>query len=252
MEELDKLQYLSLVSKVCTELENHLGFNDKDMAEFIIQLADENSTFDSFKMALINNQAQFTDSFIANLLRIIQHMRPNKNKNLETNIGKNKSNKDDKELKRALYPCLALPDKEFEKENIEDIQDTEDTMKLFEQLSKENTKLENEKTSKQNTDNDSTNRHKSKHKSSKDSSRRDRSHSPQKSSKHHHRDSSRHNHKSRRYCWQINCKFIFNKILLLGQEVGHVLRQEIIVHIIKILDDKNMKNYLRHQLLEQY
>lgn len=244
MEELEKLQYLSLVSKVCTELENHLGFNDKDMAEFIIQLADENSTFDSFKLALIDNQAQFTDSFIGNLLRIIQHMRPNKNKNYETNIGKDK---DDKELKRALYPCLALPDKEFEKENIEDIQDTEDTMKLFEQLSKENTKLENEK-SKHNHDIDSRDRHKSKHKSSKES-RRDRSRSP--SSKHHHRDSSRHNHKSRRYYWQIIVNLILNlflkKYFFIGQEVD--LLQEL---IIKIRNDKNMKNYLKHQLLEQY
>ncbi|KAL4676513.1 hypothetical protein H8959_010658 [Pygathrix nigripes] len=30
-EELTKLEYLSLVSKVCTELDNHLGINDKDL-----------------------------------------------------------------------------------------------------------------------------------------------------------------------------------------------------------------------------
>lgn len=33
-EELNKLEYLSLVSKVCTELENHLGINDKDLGKF--------------------------------------------------------------------------------------------------------------------------------------------------------------------------------------------------------------------------
>lgn len=32
-EELAKLEYLSLVSKVCTELDNHLGINDKDLGE---------------------------------------------------------------------------------------------------------------------------------------------------------------------------------------------------------------------------
>ena len=31
MEELEKLESLSLVSKICTELENHLGMNDKDL-----------------------------------------------------------------------------------------------------------------------------------------------------------------------------------------------------------------------------
>lgn len=35
MDELQKLEYLSLVSKVCTELENHLGLNDKDLGIYI-------------------------------------------------------------------------------------------------------------------------------------------------------------------------------------------------------------------------
>ena len=30
-DELRKLEHLSLVSKVCTELDNHLGLNDKDL-----------------------------------------------------------------------------------------------------------------------------------------------------------------------------------------------------------------------------
>lgn len=34
LEELAKLEYLSLVSKVCTELDNHLGINDKDLGEW--------------------------------------------------------------------------------------------------------------------------------------------------------------------------------------------------------------------------
>ena len=33
MDELDKLEHLSLVSKVCTELDNHLGLNDKDLGK---------------------------------------------------------------------------------------------------------------------------------------------------------------------------------------------------------------------------
>lgn len=35
MDEVAKLEYLSLVSKICTELENHLGINDKDLGEFL-------------------------------------------------------------------------------------------------------------------------------------------------------------------------------------------------------------------------
>ena len=35
MDELEKLEELSLVSKICTELENHLGMNDKDLGKYI-------------------------------------------------------------------------------------------------------------------------------------------------------------------------------------------------------------------------
>ena len=124
MDELEKLQYLSLVSKVCTELENHLGINDQDLAEFVIALANKNDSFEAFKTALVKNEAEFSDSLIANLLRIIQHMRPKKSKK---DIEKKKqdfhssSSKDDPQddehrnkvdigMKRALFPCLAIPD----------------------------------------------------------------------------------------------------------------------------------------------
>ena len=180
MNELEKLQYLSLVSKVCTELENHLGFNDKDMAEFIIDLAEENSTFDSFKSALIANQAQFTDSFIANLLRIIQHMRPKKkskvfNDNDDQNDdvdddGNDGRKKDDKQMKRALYPCLALPDREIDQKYGDEVekenhQDMDDTMKLLEQLSEKN---------KQNDDDDNDKRQKEKDRDDSDRKRSSR------------------------------------------------------------------------------
>ncbi|KPJ00144.1 ATP-dependent RNA helicase DHX8 [Papilio xuthus] len=76
MNEVAKLEHLSLVSKICTGLDNHLGLNDKDLAEFIIDLAEKNPTFDDFKISLIKNGAEFSDSFMTNLLRIIQHMKP--------------------------------------------------------------------------------------------------------------------------------------------------------------------------------
>lgn len=152
MDELEKLQYLSLVSKICTELENHLGFNDKDMAEFIIALAEENHTFDAFKDALSKNAAEFTDSFVASLFRIIQHMRPEKasKKVKDADDDDEGEKKSDLELKRALFPCLALPndpnvakmldyEKESKKEKVDDEPD-DDTMALFEALESKNTK----------------------------------------------------------------------------------------------------------------
>lgn len=36
MDEVLKLEHLSLVSKICTELENHLGLNDKDLGKLYL------------------------------------------------------------------------------------------------------------------------------------------------------------------------------------------------------------------------
>ena len=38
--DLEKLNYLSLVAKVCKELENHHSISDKDLAEYIIHCWD--------------------------------------------------------------------------------------------------------------------------------------------------------------------------------------------------------------------
>ncbi|EDS35805.1 ATP-dependent RNA helicase DHX8 [Culex quinquefasciatus] len=80
MDELEQLEHLSLVSKICTELENHLGLNDKDLAEFIIDLAEKNPSEEGFRRVLGENGAEFSESFTANLLRIIQLMKPPKNR----------------------------------------------------------------------------------------------------------------------------------------------------------------------------
>jgi len=104
MDELRRLEHLSLVSKVCTELDNHYSMNDKDLAEFIIDLANKNKSLAKFKSALLDNGAEFSDSFIENLLRIIQHMTPG---------GKVEDTEEPRPklaLLREQLPCLAIPD----------------------------------------------------------------------------------------------------------------------------------------------
>ena len=59
MDDLLKLEELSLVSKICTELENHLGINDKVLAEFVIALAEKHPSLESFKSVLAENGAEF-------------------------------------------------------------------------------------------------------------------------------------------------------------------------------------------------
>ena len=105
MDELRRLEHLSLVSKVCTELDNHYSMNDKDLAEFIIDLANKSQTLAKFKAALTDNGAEFADSFIENLLRIIQHMTPGGAGGKEEEAPKGKLG-----LLREQLPCLAIPD----------------------------------------------------------------------------------------------------------------------------------------------
>ncbi|XP_068161602.1 ATP-dependent RNA helicase DHX8 [Antennarius striatus] len=109
VDELSQLEYLSLVSKVCTELDNHLGISDKDLAEFVIDLAEKQPTFDGFKDLLLQNGAEFTDSLISNLLRLIQTMRPPSKAStskVSEDLVKPKSEKD--QLKE-LFPALCRP-----------------------------------------------------------------------------------------------------------------------------------------------
>uniref|UniRef100_A0A8B9SYB4 ATP-dependent RNA helicase DHX8 n=1 Tax=Anas platyrhynchos TaxID=8839 RepID=A0A8B9SYB4_ANAPL len=102
LEELAKLEYLSLVSKVCTELDNHLGINDKDLAEFVISLAEKNTTFDTFKAVLMKNGAEFTVSEIWVLLTCFC---PGVSKR-ETVV----KPKSEKERLKELFPALCRPD----------------------------------------------------------------------------------------------------------------------------------------------
>ena len=112
MDELRKLEHLSLVSKVCTELDNHYSLNDKDLAEFIIDLAEKNGTFEKFRKALVDYGAEFSDSFIENLLRLIKHMKSNSvAEDVKDAKPKTKIDKMTKTL-----PFLALPNEEVKKE----------------------------------------------------------------------------------------------------------------------------------------
>nr|XP_046233744.1 ATP-dependent RNA helicase DHX8-like [Scatophagus argus] len=108
LDEIKRLEYLSLVSKVCTELENHLGISEKDLAEFIISLAEKHPTFEEFKAVLTENGADFTDTLVGNLLRLIHTMRalPSTSKAHQPEV-KPKSEKD--KLKEK-YPALCQPD----------------------------------------------------------------------------------------------------------------------------------------------
>ncbi|XP_077357992.1 ATP-dependent RNA helicase DHX8-like isoform X2 [Festucalex cinctus] len=104
LDALKRLEYLSLVSKVCTELENHLGISEKDLAEFIISLADKHSTFGEFKAALTKNGAEFTETLTTNLFRIIKTMQAS------TSQAPQQKHKSEQDKLKEKYPALCKPD----------------------------------------------------------------------------------------------------------------------------------------------
>ena len=72
-----ELERLSLVNKLCTELSNHFGSEsefvvDKDVAEFVIHIAENSANIDKFTEDLSKNGAEFTEPFIANIYRMIK------------------------------------------------------------------------------------------------------------------------------------------------------------------------------------
>ncbi|GAA0173236.1 RNA helicase [Lithospermum erythrorhizon] len=82
----EKLEYLSVVSKVCSELETHLGFGDKVVAEFITELGRDCHNVDAFDEKLKQIGDELPDYFVRTLLTIIHAILPPKSKS-EKNTG---------------------------------------------------------------------------------------------------------------------------------------------------------------------
>ncbi|KAL2229101.1 UNVERIFIED_CONTAM: putative pre-mRNA-splicing factor ATP-dependent RNA helicase DEAH5 [Sesamum indicum] len=115
---LKKLEYLSLVSKVCMELETHLGFGDKVLAEFITEMGRSCQTVDEFDAKLKENGAEMPDYFVRTLLTIIHAILPP--------TQKSEPEKGAKEGENSAFSALKIKDnkervKELEKEIEEDV-----------------------------------------------------------------------------------------------------------------------------------
>ncbi|KAK9931699.1 hypothetical protein M0R45_018966 [Rubus argutus] len=73
----DKLSYLSLVSRICTELENHhVGFGDKVLAELIAETGRNCEAVDDFHRELKQNGVDMPEYLVSTLLTIIHSILP--------------------------------------------------------------------------------------------------------------------------------------------------------------------------------
>ncbi|KAJ1926647.1 DEAH-box ATP-dependent RNA helicase prp22 [Tieghemiomyces parasiticus] len=119
MDEIQKLEYLSLVNKIANELNNHLGMADKVVAEFIIDLHDTSPDYQSFHAKVAETGCDLPDYFVENLNRLITTLRP---KSRPIPVAVADGNEDDgqappagvngydTERKAQAFPGLALKD----------------------------------------------------------------------------------------------------------------------------------------------
>ncbi|KAK8641653.1 hypothetical protein V6N13_011037 [Hibiscus sabdariffa] len=113
---LGKLKYLSVVSKVSSELESHVECADKVLAEFITDMGRYSGTVDEFDGKLKENGAELPDYFVRTLLTIIHAiLLP------EVKAEKESKKENAADGKKSKFKALAIADdkdraKELEKE----------------------------------------------------------------------------------------------------------------------------------------
>ena len=137
MDDLASLELLSLVSKVTSEIQNHLGISEKTLAEFVIDQHLKCSSLPEFKQTLEAMGADFPQSLVESIDHLILTMHPKyKNKKLQngSSNGTHNVEKDltDIERKARVFKGLSVPDKApaWEEENEPDHRPTEKHAKL--------------------------------------------------------------------------------------------------------------------------
>ena len=105
MDDLLNLELLSLVSKVTSELQNHVGTGDKTLAEFLIAQRLESAGADDFRKRLDGLGAEFPPSLVDSLDRLVLAMHPKFK-------GKAKSNGDSKADEHEPHHTRTLEEKE--------------------------------------------------------------------------------------------------------------------------------------------
>ncbi|KXS93622.1 hypothetical protein AC578_4209 [Pseudocercospora eumusae] len=111
MDDLEQLEVLSLVSKITSEINNHLGVNEKTIAEFVIDQHSQSANISQFKEKLA--EFDFPDSLSENIDRLIRTLHPKYKSNGAQEEKSGKSS----EYKGNVFKGLAIPDKAIEPED---------------------------------------------------------------------------------------------------------------------------------------
>ena len=123
MDDLASLELLSLVSKVTSELQNHVGINDKTLSEFIIDQHEKSGgRLPEFKTAMAALGAEFPNSLLESIDRLILTMHP-KHKKQERNGRSTGTDMDELDAigkKAQIFKGLSVPDRESDWDDLDD------------------------------------------------------------------------------------------------------------------------------------
>lgn len=116
MDDLASFELLSLVSKVTSELQNHLGINDKTLAEFVIAQHSKCQSLPEFKAQMEAMGADFPQSLVESVDRLILTMHPKYKSKANGGVARHPpegvASLDDVDKKTRIFKGLAVPDRE--------------------------------------------------------------------------------------------------------------------------------------------
>ena len=119
MDDLASLELLSLVSKVTSELQNHLGIHNQTVAEFVIAQHSQCQSLPQFQARLEEIGVDFPPSLVESIDRLILTMHPNHKRtaNVRSTATTTQTQEDsnileDVEKKTRIFKGLAVPDRE--------------------------------------------------------------------------------------------------------------------------------------------
>jgi ATP-dependent RNA helicase DHX8/PRP22 len=139
MDDFANLELFSLVQKVTDEIRNHVGVSDKTLAEFVIDQHGKVKGVGEFKAQLEEMGAEFPDSLVASIDRLILTMHPKYKKKSANGQKADRDESDDQDRKTRVFKGLAIPDKEIDYQVVSDKEDNavdalDDTFAMLESL----------------------------------------------------------------------------------------------------------------------
>ena len=138
MEDLESFEIISLVAKVASEMENHMGLNNRDVAEFIIFQRLESSDLKDFKERLSGVNVEFPVSLVESIDRLVCTLHPKMKNRKSAGGGNGAGSKAGRS--HEIFKGLAMPDSKQIEHDDGGADEMDDTLAMLEALEGKTTK----------------------------------------------------------------------------------------------------------------